>query len=188
MRSPLLTRLSILFGRRPLVNWLILCLVSVFVLIAYLESSYTSTLDSVTSSEKPDVYTSYRKLKTQVQSDYLELKSLSVGANWIKDIVFCGKERENYVSCYNVTANSLAGLKDGEEFDRHCELSRGQPHCLVRPPKDYKIPLTWPAGRDIIWSENVRLTKDQFLSSRSMTKRYSQVNEFFFFGYPDMMF
>ena len=68
-------------------------------------------------------------------------------------------------------------MKDGEEFDRHCELSRGQPHCLVRPPKDYKIPLTWPAGRDIIWSGNVRLTKDQFLSSGSMTKRYRQLNE-----------
>ncbi|XP_055818709.1 probable methyltransferase PMT5 isoform X2 [Solanum dulcamara] len=177
MRSPLFTKLSILFGRRLPVNWLLLCLLSVFVLIAFLESSFSSTFDSVAYSAKPDIYTSYRKLKTQVRSDYLELKSLSVGASWIKDIGFCGKERENYVSCYNVSANSLAGLKDGEEFDRHCELSHGQPHCLVRPPKDYKIPLNWPAGRDIIWSGNVRLTKDQFLSSGSMTKRLMLLEE-----------
>ncbi|XP_049388100.1 probable methyltransferase PMT5 [Solanum stenotomum] len=177
MRSPLFTKLSILFRRRPSVSWLVLCLVSVFGLIALLESSYSSTFDSVASSTNPDVYTSYRKLKKLVRNDYLDLNSLSVGANWIKDIGFCGKERENYVPCYNVSANTLTGLKDGEEFDRHCELSRGQPHCLVRPPKDYKIPLTWPAGRDIIWSGNVRLTKDQFLSSGSMTKRLMLLEE-----------
>ncbi|KAL3379727.1 hypothetical protein AABB24_000439 [Solanum stoloniferum] len=177
MRSPLFTKLSILFRRRPSVSWLVLCLVSVFGLIALLESSYSSTFDSVASSTNPDVLTSYRKLKKLVRNDYLELNSLSVGANWIKDIGFCGKERENYVPCYNVSANTLTGLKDGEEFDRHCELSRGQPHCLVRPPKDYKIPLTWPAGRDIIWSGNVRLTKDQFLSSGSMTKRLMLLEE-----------
>lgn len=74
MRSPLLTKLSILFGRRLSVNWLLLCLVSVFVLIALLESSHTNTSDSVASSAQPDIYTSYRKLKTQVRSDYLELK------------------------------------------------------------------------------------------------------------------
>ncbi|PHT59455.1 putative methyltransferase PMT5 [Capsicum baccatum] len=135
-----------------------------------LESSHTNTSDSVASSAKPDIYTSYRKLKTQVRSDYLELKSLSLGANWIKDIGFCGKERESYVPCYNVSANLLAGLKNGKEFDRHCELSSEQTHCLVRSMEDYKIPLTWPAGRDVIWSGNVRLTKDQFLSSGSMTK------------------
>ncbi|WMV07608.1 hypothetical protein MTR67_000993 [Solanum verrucosum] len=177
MRSPLFTKLSILFRHRPSVSWLVLCLVSVFGLIALLESSYSSTFDSVASSTNPDVHTSYRKLKKLVRNDYLELNSLSVGANWIKDIGFCGKERENYVPCYNVSANTLTGLKDGEEFDRHCELSRGQPHCLVRPPKDYKIPLTWPAGRDIIWSGNVRLTKDQFLSSGSMTKRLMLLEE-----------
>ncbi|MCD7470632.1 hypothetical protein HAX54_010615 [Datura stramonium] len=177
MRSPLLTKLSTLIRRRLPLNWLLLCLVSIFVLIVWLESSYSNTFDSVASSAKPDIYTRYRKLKKQVHNDYLELNSLSVGANWIKDIGFCDKERENYLPCYNVSANSLAGLKDDEEFDRHCELSREQPHCLVRPPKDYKIPLTWPAGRDVIWSGNVRLTKDQFLSSGSMTKRLMLLEE-----------
>jgi hypothetical protein len=84
----------------------------------------------------------------------------------------CGREQENYIPCYNVSANLLTGLKDGEEFDRHCEMSRPREQCLVRPPKDYKIPLRWPAGKDVIWSGNVKITKDQFLSSGSMTKRY----------------
>ena len=89
-----------------------------------------------------------------------------------KELGICGKERENFVPCHNVSANLLSGFKEGEEFDRHCELSRGEDRCLVRPPKDYKTPLQWPSGRDIIWSGNVKLSKDQFLSSGSMTKRY----------------
>ncbi|XP_018627099.1 probable methyltransferase PMT5 isoform X2 [Nicotiana tomentosiformis] len=176
MRSHLFTKLSVLFGHKPPLNWLLLCLVSIFVLIALLGST-SSSFDAVTSSLTPDIYTSYRKLKEQARSNYLELKSLSLGANRIKDIGFCGKERENYVPCYNVSANLLAGLKDGEEFDRNCELSREHPHCLVHPPKDYKIPMTWPTGRDIIWSGIVRLTKDQFLSSGSMTKRLMLLEE-----------
>lgn len=80
-------------------------------------------------------------------------------------------EKENYVPCYNVSANLFVGFKDREEFDWHCEVSRNRERCLVRPPKDYKIPRRWPAGRDVIWSGNVKITKDQFLSSGSMTKR-----------------
>ncbi|BBG94311.1 F-box family protein, partial [Prunus dulcis] len=33
-----------------------------------------------------------------------------------------------------------------------------------------EIPRRWPAGRDVIWSGNVKITKDQFLSSGSITK------------------
>ena len=176
MRSPLVNKLSLIFGPRPPLNRILLCLVSVCVLLVLLSSFSTTTFDSATSYAKPDIYTNYRKLKEQARNDYLELKSISLGANLIKDVGLCGKERENYVPCHNVSANLLAGLKDGEEFDRHCELSQEHQNCLVRPPKEYKIPLTWPAGRDVIWSGNVKLTKDQFLSSGSMTKRYSWSN------------
>ena len=104
--------------------------------------------------------------------DYFDLRFLASLANpRQKELPLCGKERENYVPCYNLSANLEKGLKDGEEFDRHCELSNEE-KCLVRPPKEYKIPLRWPAGRDVIWSGNVKITKDQFLSSGSMTKRY----------------
>lgn len=168
MRSPWFKKLSVVFGPRPPLNWLLLCVLSVFVLIALLGSSSSTTFNSVTSFAKSETY---RKLKEQAASDYLELRTLSAGANRLREVGLCGKDRENYVPCYNVSANLLAGFKDGEEFDRHCEVSHDQQHCLVRPPKDYKIPLNWPTGRDVIWSATVKLSKDQFLSSGSMTKR-----------------
>lgn len=175
MRSSWYNKLLLTFGPRPPLNWLLLCLVSVLVLIALLGSSSSNHLDSVTDPTRHDIYSSYRRLKEQAVNDYLELRKL--GTNPSKDFDLCGKERENYVPCYNVSANLLAGFKDGEEFDRHCEVSRDNEYCLVRPPKDYKTPLTWPSGRDVIWSGNVKLSKDQFLSSGSMTKRLMLLEE-----------
>ncbi|XP_071928413.1 probable methyltransferase PMT5 isoform X1 [Coffea arabica] len=173
MRSPWFKKISIVFGPRPPLNWLLLCVVIVLLLVALLGSSSSSALKSVTSVAKSDTY---RKLKQQATNDYLELRTLSAGANRI-EVSLCGKDRENYVPCYNVSANLLAGFKDGEEFDRHCEVLQDRQHCLVRPPKDYKIPLNWPTGRDVIWSANVKLSKDQFLSSGTRTKRLMLVEE-----------
>ncbi|KAA8529359.1 hypothetical protein F0562_033842 [Nyssa sinensis] len=177
MRSPWFSKLSSILGRRPLLNWILLCLASILVLIALLGSRSSSAFDSVTSAAKLDIHTNYRRLKEQAVNDYLELRSLSLGPNHLREFSLCGKERENSVPCYNVSGNLLAGFNDGEEFDRHCEVSQDQQHCLVRPPKDYKIPLSWPVGRDVIWSGNVKITKEQFLSSGSMTKRLMLLEE-----------
>ncbi|KAK4789710.1 hypothetical protein SAY86_017014 [Trapa natans] len=177
MRSPWFHKLALHFGPRPPLSWLLLCLISVLALITVLGSSSSRTFDSMTSNPEPDIYTKYRRLKEQAAVDYLDLRSLSSEPSKQKELSLCGKERENFVPCYNVSASLLAGYKEGEEFDRHCELSRAGERCLVRPPKDYKIPLMWPAGRDVIWSGNVKLTKDQFLSSGSMTKRMMLLEE-----------
>ncbi|KAG2702488.1 hypothetical protein I3843_06G085900 [Carya illinoinensis] len=177
MRSFWFNKLSVIFGPRPPVSWLLLCLVSLLALIAVLGSTSSNAFDSVTPTPVPDIYLNYRRLKEQAAVDYLELKSLSLGASGQRELGLCGKERENYVPCYNVSANLLAGFKDGEEFDRHCEVLRDRNQCLVRPPKDYKSPLRWPAGRDVIWSGNLKITKDQFLSSGSMTKRLMLLEE-----------
>lgn len=177
MRSLWFNKLSVILGRRPPLSWLLLCFISIVALIAVLGSSTSNTLDSVTSSSKPDIYSNYRRLKEQAAVDYFELRTLSLGTSRPKELDLCGKERENFVPCYNVSANLLAGFKEGEEFDRHCEMSGLGDRCLVRPPKDYKIPLRWPAGRDVIWSANVKITKDQFLSSGSMTKRLMLLEE-----------
>ncbi|KAF3431566.1 hypothetical protein FNV43_RR26297 [Rhamnella rubrinervis] len=177
MRSSWLNKLSVIFGPRPPLSWLLLCLISALALIALFGSSSSSAFDSVTPVAVPDIYTNYRRLKEQAAVDYLELRSISLGASRQRELDLCGRERENYVPCYNVSANLLAGFKDGEEFDRHCEISREGERCLVRPPKEYKIPLRWPAGRDVIWSANVKITKDQFLSSGSMTKRLMLLEE-----------
>ncbi|PSS13488.1 Methyltransferase [Actinidia chinensis var. chinensis] len=177
MRSSWLSKLCLMFGRRPLRNWLLLFLISILVVIALLGSSSSSAFDSVTSTVRFDVYTNYRRLREQAASDYLELRSLSSEATIPREFSLCGRERENYVPCYNVSGNLLAGFTDGDVFDRHCEVSREQLHCLVRPPKDYKIPLRWPMGKDVIWSGNVKISKDQFLSSGSMTKRLMLLEE-----------
>lgn len=171
MRSSWFNRFSLIFGPRPPLSWLLLCVVSIVALIIVFGSSSSNEFDSVTLTPS-NIFTNYRILKERAAIDYLELRSLSSGINGLREFGLCSKERENYVPCYNVSANLLAGFKDDEEFDRHCEVSRARgSRCLVRPPKEYKIPLRWPAGRDVIWSGNVKITKDQFLSSGSMTKR-----------------
>ncbi|KAJ9554193.1 hypothetical protein OSB04_018238 [Centaurea solstitialis] len=177
MRRRLIKKLCMVFGPKFPRIWLILCLVSVFVLIVLSGSSSSSSVESVTLTVKPDIYANYRRLKEQAVNDFLDLTSLSLGISELKELTVCGKEREHYVPCYNVSGNLLTGFKNGEEFDRHCEVSQGEPYCLVRPPKDYKTPLSWPVGRDVIWNENVKITKDQFLSSGSMTKRLMLMEE-----------
>ncbi|XP_057531060.1 probable methyltransferase PMT5 [Amaranthus tricolor] len=178
MRSGWLYKFSLIFGHRLRHNWFLLCFFSILVLVALLSSSSsTREFESLVPPRLPNVYTNYRKLKEQSVVDYFDLRFLASLANpRQKELPLCGKERENYVPCYNLSANLEKGLKDGEEFDRHCELSNEE-KCLVRPPKEYKIPLRWPAGRDVIWSGNVKITKDQFLSSGSMTKRMMLLEE-----------
>ncbi|KAI4386407.1 hypothetical protein MLD38_004339 [Melastoma candidum] len=177
MRIPLYNKLTVVFGPRPPISWIVLCVVCFVVLVKILASSSYGSLDLANSDRTLDIFTNYRKLKEQATVEYLELRSLSLGARQQQELGLCGKERENFVPCYNISANLLAGYKDGEEFDRHCELSEVGNRCLVRPPKDYKPPLKWPTGRDIIWSGNVKITKDQFLSSGSMTKRMMLLEE-----------
>ncbi|KAJ4974007.1 hypothetical protein NE237_007181 [Protea cynaroides] len=177
MRSHWSRQLFVNSGRKPPLNWLLLCFVCILGLIVIFISSSSNSLNSVPSSPIPDIYKNYRRLKEQATSDLLEIRSLSLGITQTKELDLCGKEREHYVPCYNVSANHLAGFHDREEFDRHCELLQVGQRCLVRPPKDYKIPLRWPAGRDVIWNGNVKITKDQFLSSGSMTKRLMLLEE-----------
>ncbi|XP_027346175.1 probable methyltransferase PMT4 isoform X2 [Abrus precatorius] len=182
MRSSWCKKLSFIIGPKPPLSWLILCLISLLALIALLNSSSQSSsssnaVDSAHHSAESLIYTNYRRIKEQAAVDFLELRSVSSGGARQKELGLCGKESENVVPCHNVSANLLSGFKQGEEFDRHCEASMGAEKCLVRPPKEYKIPLRWPSGRDVIWSGNVKISKDQFLSSGSMTKRLMLLEE-----------
>ncbi|KHN29999.1 putative methyltransferase PMT4 [Glycine soja] len=177
MRSSWFNKLSIIIGPRPPVNWLFLWLMSLLVLIVVLGSSSSNIVDPAPHIPVSLIYTNYRRVKEQAAVDYLELRSVAQGVSRQREFDLCGKERENFVPCYNVSASLLAGFKDGEEFDRHCELLVEAERCLVRPPKEYKIPLQWPTARDVIWSGNVKITKNQFLSSGSMTKRLMLLEE-----------
>uniref|UniRef100_A0A7N0T5T0 Methyltransferase n=1 Tax=Kalanchoe fedtschenkoi TaxID=63787 RepID=A0A7N0T5T0_KALFE len=171
------SRVTSHFARKLPPSWLLLCLVGVLALLAFLGSPSWNEFDSAASSGIPSVYTSYRRLKEQAAIDYYDLRAVSLGLNRQRELSLCGKESEHYVPCYNMTETSSAGFRDGEQYDRHCELAQGGERCLIRPPKDYKIPLKWPAGRDVIWSGNVKIKKEQFLSSGSMTKRLMLLEE-----------
>lgn len=161
--------------RRPPLSWMLVCSTCVIALTFIIfNPSPTKSLVTIDDSfPLPEIYTSYRRLREQATSEFLEIRSLSLGITPPREIEVCGKEKDNFVPCHNVSKNLLAGFHDGEEYDRHCDLGEPGVNCLIRPPKEYKIPLRWPAGRDIIWSGNVKITKDQFLSSGSMTKRYN---------------
>ncbi|VVB03981.1 unnamed protein product [Arabis nemorensis] len=177
MRSPWYKSVSSVFGLRPRIRGLLFVVVGVVALLTILAPLTSNTYDSsAASSLVPNIYSNYRRIKEQAAVDYLDLRSLSLGAS-LKEFPLCGKERESYVPCYNVTGNLLAGLQEGDELDRHCEFEREKERCVVRPPRDYKIPLRWPLGRDIIWSGNVKITKDQFLSSGTVTTRLMLLEE-----------
>ncbi|RID60198.1 hypothetical protein BRARA_F03374 [Brassica rapa] len=179
MTSPWYKSVSSVFGLRPRIKGLLFFILGVVALLTIL-SPLTSTsyeASSIGSSTRvPNIYSNYRRIKEQAAVDYLDLRSLSLGTS-LKEFLLCGKERESYVPCYNVTGNLLAGLQEGDELDRHCEFEREKERCVVRPPRDYKIPLRWPLGRDIIWSGNVKITKDQFLSSGTVTTRLMLLEE-----------
>ncbi|CAN6859297.1 unnamed protein product [Brassica oleracea] len=171
MTSPWYKSLSSVFGLRGLLFFILGVVALVTILAPLTSNSYEAS-----SALVPNVYSNYRRIKEQAAVDYLDLRSLSLGTT-LKEFPLCGKERESYVPCYNVTANLLAGLQEGHELDRHCEFERDEERCVVRPPKDYKIPLRWPLGRDIIWSGNVKITKDQLLSSGTVTTRLMLLEE-----------
>ncbi|XP_013692470.1 probable methyltransferase PMT5 [Brassica napus] len=179
MTSPWYKSVSSVFGLRPRIKGLLFFILGVVALLTIL-SPLTSTSyeasSTGSSTRVPNIYSNYRRIKEQAAVDYLDLRSLSLGTS-LKEFPLCGKERESYVPCYNVTGNLLAGLQEGDELDRHCEFEREKERCVVRPPRDYKIPLRWPLGRDIIWSGNVKITKDQFLSSGTVTTRLMLLEE-----------
>eukprot|EP00252_Welwitschia_mirabilis_P011501 TRINITY_DN25766_c0_g1_i1.p1 TRINITY_DN25766_c0_g1~~TRINITY_DN25766_c0_g1_i1.p1 ORF type:complete len:696 (+),score=119.74 TRINITY_DN25766_c0_g1_i1:624-2711(+) len=148
-------------------KFVFLCCLGLFVLVASLGSGSWSSQGPF-SMRNPSVYKGYRRLREQVMADFSEIGGLLTKG---KELSVCSKELEDFIPCYNITENRLLGLENGEEYDRHCGYSRTAKRCLVKPPKDYKIPLRWPTGRDVIWSNNVKITKDQLLSSGSLTKR-----------------
>eukprot|EP01018_Ginkgo_biloba_P006205 Gb_33592 [translate_table: standard] len=177
MGSPTCSSSTLGLGQGQTLKWLLLCFIGLFVLIALLGSNTSTSSLSTSTSASYNIYRNYRRLREQVIMDISDIGAFSLGLTRPKELPLCSRDREDFIPCYNLSANVLGGYKNGEEYDRHCDLSRSRQPCLVRPPKDYKIPLRWPTGRDVIWSGNVKITKDQLLSSGSMTKRLMLLEE-----------
>nr|GLL39629.1 probable pectin methyltransferase QUA2 isoform X1 [Ipomoea trifida] len=147
----------------------------VAIVVLSLAGSFFWTM-SITKSSKVRIYHGYRRLQEQVVLDLKDIGQISLGSVKPKDLDYCPPESENYVPCFNVTQSLGLGFSDGEEYDRHC-TPRFQESCLVPPPVNYRIPLRWPTGRDVIWLANVNITAQEVLSSGSLTKRMMMLEE-----------
>lgn len=133
----------------------------VFIAVLALVGSFWWTLN-LSSSSRGRVYHGYRRLQEKLVSDLMDIGEFSRGASRWKELETCSSELENFVPCFNVS--------DGNEFERKCEYDQRQ-NCLVLPPVNYKVPLRWPTGKDVIWVANVKITAQEVLSSGSLTKR-----------------
>lgn len=154
---------------------LLLRLSLAFVIVVALTGSFWWTI-SISTSSRGHISLGYRRLQEQLVSDLWDIGELSLGSSRSKDMEFCPQEFENYVPCFNVSENLDSGLSDGREYDRNCPRGMRQ-NCLVLPPANYKIPLRWPTGKDVIWLANVKITAQEVLSSGSFTKRMMMLEE-----------
>ncbi|CAD5188237.1 unnamed protein product [Musa acuminata subsp. malaccensis] len=141
----------------------------VFIVLALSGSLYWAI--SISTSSPSSIYHGFRRLQEQVVSDLTEIGELSLGISRLKELEFCPPEYENYAPCYNNVSENfdLADPSVPIEYERKC-VPDTEMHCLILPPRNYRIPLRWPSGRDFIWKENVKITGQEF-SSGSLTKR-----------------
>ncbi|CAN1345807.1 Probable pectin methyltransferase QUA2 [Linum perenne] len=139
---------------------------AVIVLLA-LTGSFWWTI-SISTATRGQIVHSYRRLQEQLFTDLWDIGELSLGSASSKfnEVEFCLEGSENYVPCFN-ESDSLA-------LGRRCGLMQG---CLLLPPVNYRIPLRWPTGRDVIWVSNVKITAQEVLSSGSLTKRMMMLEE-----------
>ena len=147
----------------------------VFVVILALTGSFLWTI-SISTSSRGHIYHGYRRLQEKLVSELLDIGEFSHGPSKLKELDFCSQEFENYVPCFNVSENLALGYSGGNEFGRQCGRELKET-CLLLAPVNYKIPLRWPTGRDVIWVANVKITALEVLSSGSMTKRTMMLDE-----------
>ncbi|XP_012450019.1 probable pectin methyltransferase QUA2 isoform X1 [Gossypium raimondii] len=147
----------------------------VVIVILALTGSFWWTL-SISTLSRGHIFHGYRRLQEQLVLDLWDIGELSLGASRMKEIDFCPEESENHIPCFNISENLALGYSDGSEYDRQCGQGSRQ-SCLVLPPVNYKIPLRWPTGRDVIWVANVKITGQEVFTSGSLTKRMMMLEE-----------
>ncbi|XP_018842459.1 probable pectin methyltransferase QUA2 isoform X2 [Juglans regia] len=157
------------------ITMLLLKLSLVLIVILALTGSFWWAI-SISTTSRGHIFRGYRRLQEQLVLDLWDIGELSLGSSRLKELEFCPQDFENHVPCFNVSANLALGYSDGNEYDRLCGHEPRQ-NCLVLPPLNYKIPLRWPTGRDVIWFANVKITAQEVMSSGSLTKRMMMLDE-----------
>nr|GMC52502.1 probable pectin methyltransferase QUA2 [Ipomoea batatas] len=144
------------------------------VVVALTESFWWAM--AMTRTSKGEVYRGDQRVQEQVVLDLKEIGLISLGSAKLRDLEYCPPEAENYVPCFNASESLEMGFSEGEEYERHCglESKRG---CLILLPINYKPPLRWPTGKDVIWLANVKITAQEVLSSGSLTKRMMMLED-----------
>ncbi|XP_041021460.1 probable pectin methyltransferase QUA2 [Juglans microcarpa x Juglans regia] len=160
---------------RHRITMLLLKLSLVLIVILALTGSFWWAI-SISTTSRGHIFRGYRRLQEQLVLDLWDIGELSLGSSRLKELEFCPQDFENHVPCFNVSANLALGYSDGNEYDRLCGHEPRQ-NCLVLPPLNYKIPLRWPTGRDVIWFANVKITAQEVMSSGSLTKRMMMLDE-----------
>ncbi|AES71217.2 methyltransferase PMT16, putative [Medicago truncatula] len=81
--------------------------------------------------------------------------NVSVDLNMVDWKLCKGVLAVDYIPCLdNLKAiKALKRRRHMEHRERHCPKST--PHCLLPLPKGYKVPVSWPKSRDMIWYDNV---------------------------------
>ncbi|CAN1331829.1 Probable pectin methyltransferase QUA2 [Linum perenne] len=159
--------ISTLRSRHKLAMFLLRLSLAIIVLVA-LTGSFWWTI-SISTTSRGHIFHNYRRLQEQLVSDLWDIGELSLGASSkSKELDFCPEESLNYVPCFNLSQNLALGRQCGQD---------SRQRCLVLPPLNYRIPLRWPNGRDVIWVSNVKLTAQEVLSSGSFTKRMMMLEE-----------
>ncbi|XP_071738499.1 probable methyltransferase PMT23 isoform X1 [Rutidosis leptorrhynchoides] len=61
----------------------------------------------------------------------------------------------DYIPCLDnwKVIKTLRSRRHMEHRERHCP--KPNPHCLIPLPDGYKVPVSWPKSRDMIWYDNV---------------------------------
>ncbi|KAJ0475786.1 putative S-adenosyl-L-methionine-dependent methyltransferase [Helianthus annuus] len=71
----------------------------------------------------------------------------------------CPIELNEHIPCHNPSyIKEISPNLDHsrrENLERHCPPLERRLFCLIPPPEDYKIPITWPTSRDYVWRSNV---------------------------------
>ncbi|KAJ4814046.1 S-adenosyl-L-methionine-dependent methyltransferases superfamily protein [Rhynchospora pubera] len=126
---------------------------------------------SISASQSRISLMRHRRLQEQIIGDLLDIGQIPLHSGRSGMFEFCSQDYENYVPCYYNITEILEAEELGLtlEFEREC-AKETKIDCLILPPKNYRIPLRWPRGRDVIWKENVKITGQDF-SSGSLTKR-----------------
>ncbi|KAG6698990.1 hypothetical protein I3842_08G047200 [Carya illinoinensis] len=160
---------------RQRITMLILKLSLVLIVILALTGSFWWAI-SISTTSRGHIFRGYRRLQEQLVLDLWDIGELSLGSSRLKELEFCPQDFENHVPCFNVSANLALGYSDGSEYDRVCGHEPRQ-NCLALAPLNYKIPLRWPTGKDVIWFANVKITAQEVMSSGSLTKRMMMLDE-----------